>query len=88
MKNALIINGGLNSTKRDQLDNYDFIVAVDSGAEHAYKLFLKPDLFLHIPPTIVSSFLQVTPSLIFVFFSFILKKNMRLIKMKQTLNLH
>ncbi|MFL2696410.1 MAG: thiamine diphosphokinase [Candidatus Actinomarina sp.] len=46
MKNALIINGGLNSTKRDQLDNYDFIVAVDSGAEHAYKLFLKPDLII------------------------------------------
>jgi thiamine pyrophosphokinase len=46
MKNALIINGGLNSTKRDKLDNYDFIVAVDSGAEHAYKLFLKPDLII------------------------------------------
>jgi thiamine pyrophosphokinase len=46
MKNALIINGGHNSTKRDQLDNYDFIVAVDSGAEHAYKLFLKPDLII------------------------------------------
>ena len=46
MKNALIINGGLNSTKRDQLDNYDFIVAVDSGAEHAYKLFLKPNLII------------------------------------------
>ena len=46
MKNALIINGGLNSTKRDQLDNFDFIVAVDSGAEHAYKLFLKPDLII------------------------------------------
>ena len=46
MKNALIINGGLNSTKRDQLGNYDLIVAVDSGTEQAYKLFLKPDLII------------------------------------------
>ena len=46
MKNALIVNGGLNSTKRDQLGNYDLIVAVDSGTEQAYKLFLKPDLII------------------------------------------
>mgnify|MGYP003322737217 FL=1 len=46
MKNALIVNGGLNTTKRDQLDNYDLIVAVDSGTEQAYKLFLKPDLII------------------------------------------
>ena len=46
MKNALIVNGGHNSTKRDQLGNYDLIVAVDSGTEQAYKLFLKPDLII------------------------------------------
>ena len=46
MKNALIVNGGLNSTKRDQLGNYDLIVAVDSGTEQAYKLFLKPNLII------------------------------------------
>ena len=46
MKNALIVNGGLNSTKRDQLGNYDLIVAVDSGTEQAYKLFLKPDVII------------------------------------------
>ena len=46
MKNALIVNGGLNTTKRDQLGNYDLIVAVDSGTEQAYKLFLKPDLII------------------------------------------
>ena len=46
MKNALIVNGGLNSTKRDQLGNYDLVVAVDSGTEQAYKLFLKPDLII------------------------------------------
>ena len=46
MKNALIINGGENTTKRDQIGEFDFIVAVDSGAEHAYKLFLKPDLII------------------------------------------
>ena len=43
MKNALIINGGNNTTERDQIGEFDFVVAVDSGAEHAYKLFLKPD---------------------------------------------
>ena len=46
MKNALIINGGENTTNRDQIGEFDFIVAVDSGAEHAYKLFLKPDLII------------------------------------------
>ena len=46
MKNALIVNGGQNSTVRDQLQSYDFIIAVDSGAEHVYKLFLKPDLIV------------------------------------------
>ena len=46
MKNALIVNGGHNSTKRDQLGNYDLIVAVDSGTEQAYKLFLKPNLII------------------------------------------
>ena len=46
MKNALIINGGENTTNRDQIGKFDFIVAVDSGAEHAYKLFLKPDLII------------------------------------------
>ena len=46
MKNALIVNGGLNTTKRDQLGNYDLIVAVDSGTEQACKLFLKPDLII------------------------------------------
>ena len=46
MKNALIVNGGLNSTKRDQLGNYHLIVAVDSGTVQAYKLFLKPDLII------------------------------------------
>ena len=46
MKNALIINGGNNTTNRDQIGEFDYIVAVDSGAEHAYKLFLKPDLII------------------------------------------
>ena len=46
MKNALIINGGNNTTERDQIGEFDFVVAVDSGAEHAYKLFLKPDLVI------------------------------------------
>ena len=46
MKNALIINGGDNTTNRDQIEKFDYIVAVDSGAEHAYKLFLKPDLII------------------------------------------
>ena len=46
MKNALIINGGINTTERDQIGEFDFVVAVDSGAEHAYKLFLKPDLVI------------------------------------------
>ena len=46
MKNALIINGGENTTNRDQIGEFDFIVAVDSGAEHAYKLFLKPNLII------------------------------------------
>ena len=46
MKNALIINGGDNTTERDQIGEFDFVVAVDSGAEHAYKLFLKPDLVI------------------------------------------
>ena len=36
MKNALIINGGDNTTHRDQIEKFDYIVAVDSGAEHAY----------------------------------------------------
>ena len=31
MKNALIINGGENTTNRDQIGEFDFIVAVDSG---------------------------------------------------------
>ena len=48
MKNALIINGGDNTTNRDQIEKFDYIVAVDSGAEHAYKLFLKPDLILSL----------------------------------------
>ena len=48
MKNALIINGGNNTTERDQIGEFDFVVAVDSGAEHAYKLFLKPDLVLSL----------------------------------------
>ena len=46
MKNALIVNGGQNSTVRDQLQSFDFIIAVDAGAEHVYKLFLKPDLIV------------------------------------------
>ena len=46
MKNALIINGGNNTTERDHIGEFDFVVAVDSGAEHAYKLFLKPDLVI------------------------------------------
>ena len=46
MKNALIINGGNNTIERDQIGEFDFVVAVDSGAEHAYKLFLKPDLVI------------------------------------------
>ena len=46
MKNALIINGGNNTTNRDQIGEFDYIVAVDSGSEHAYKLFLKPDLII------------------------------------------
>ena len=32
MKNALIINGGDNTTNRDQIEKFDYIVAVDSGA--------------------------------------------------------
>mgnify|MGYP006199794311 FL=1 len=38
MKNALIINGGDNTTNRDQIEKFDYIVAVDSGAEHALSL--------------------------------------------------
>ena len=34
MKNALIVNGGHNSTKRDQLGNYDLIVAVAVSYTH------------------------------------------------------
>ena len=46
MKNVIISLAGECSISRDQLEEYDFVVGVDSGTEYLYKLFLIPNLII------------------------------------------
>ena len=46
MKKVILSLAGECSINRDQLEQYDFVIGVDSGAEYLYKLFLIPNLII------------------------------------------
>ena len=46
MKKVILSLAGECSINRDQLEEYDFVIGVDSGAEYLYKLFLIPNLII------------------------------------------
>ncbi len=46
MKNVIVSLAGECSISRDQLEEYDFVVGVDSGTDYLYKLFLIPNLII------------------------------------------
>ena len=46
MKNIIVSLGGECSIERDQLEEYDFVIGVDSGTNYLYKLFLIPNLII------------------------------------------
>ena len=46
MKNIIVSLGGECSITRDQLEEYDFVIGVDSGTDYLYKLFLIPNLII------------------------------------------
>lgn len=46
MKNVIVSLAGECSIRRDQLEEYDFVVGVDSGTDYLYKLFLIPNLII------------------------------------------
>ena len=48
MKKVILSLAGECSINRDQLEQYDFVIGVDSGAEYLYKLFLIPNLIFRI----------------------------------------
>jgi len=46
MKNIIVSLGGECSITRDQLEEHDFVIGVDSGTNYLYKLFLIPNLII------------------------------------------
>ena len=46
MKNIIVSLGGECSIERNQLEEYDFVIGVDSGTNYLYKLFLIPNLII------------------------------------------
>ena len=46
MKNVIVSLAGECSISRDKLEEYDYVIGVDSGTEYLYKLFLIPDLII------------------------------------------
>ncbi len=46
MKNVIVSLAGECSIRRDQLEEYNFVVGVDSGTDYLYKLFLIPNLII------------------------------------------
>ena len=46
MKNIIVSLGGECSITRDQLEEYDFVIGVDSGTDYLYKVFLIPNLII------------------------------------------